>query len=916
MMRSERPPSDRDVRERVARDVDVPTVLEAGAGSGKTTVIVDRLVEIVVSGRAPISRIAAITFTRAAASSLRLRLRERLEELGAGGLHAGRETTTEQRALAAAALDGLDGAPISTIHSFCLRLLAERPVEAGIEPGSGMLDEHGQAELLRSSWRAFLLELEADPLRRAELLALRAAGLAEPSWAADEDDDRLFAAAVAIARNRDLPPFADPARADLAPAAEQFRRLRDELRACLGCCIDSEKGALDTWRDNLTALETLAGPDDAVRRRAVGAWADKPPLASRRGQKGAYRPAETLARMRELIDEAKAALEEAARALRAELHGRVVRLLAGDEGPSFLRTYARLKREAAALDFQDLLLGARRLLADPDGPRRDLAERYPYLLIDEFQDTDPVQVEIAQLLAGPPGTRTAAPEAAGTLFVVGDPRQSIYRFRRADLASYVRFARNLERRGGRRERLAVGFRSSPGLLRWLNGAFAALFGGAEDGDAPHVSPYAPIAPHRDETPGPCVHVLPLPEGAGGTAEEDATLEARLLANLLHGWFRDAPPLAVEDRGTPRPCRPGDVMVVVRRTARLDIFREAFARRGIPASFEGGRGFFGRGEVQALLAGLRSVLDPADDASVASALRSVLVGAADPAIAEWVLAGRPRGGKTAGTDAEEPLARAVARFARLHELAQAAAPGEVVRETLASFRLPDSLRLMRDGESRANNVEKVAALAADFAEPGLDSLRAFVREFERRVETNAAEPDLTLDDPADVVQVTTIHRAKGLERPVVVLADARAFEAGGVDLVPQRDPGGGAPGSLLVAVGKLVPAAAGTRRSSANGGSRPRRRCGCSTSLARAPATTSSSSRPGRRRLRARSSRPCCRTCPSRPGRDGARSTARRSRCSTRSLWTRPSPPRSRRSPSGTFPRKAAAHGPRPRRSRR
>ncbi|MBN1774072.1 MAG: UvrD-helicase domain-containing protein, partial [Deltaproteobacteria bacterium] len=799
-----RVPADQVVRERVVREVDVPTVLDAGAGSGKTSVIVDRIVELVVTGRAPLGRIAAITFTRAAAASLRLRLRERLEESAAGGEHAGRQPTEAERSRARDALGTLDAAPIATIHAFCLRLLAERPVEARLEPGSTMLDEEGQAELLREAWRRLLTTLEQDPERRRELLELRAAGLAESSFASDEDDDPLFAAASAVARNRDLAPAGDPTPAALGPHLDRLRPLRDELAACLERCVDAEKGALDLWRANLRHLDELL-VDEAAARRRLPAWAEKPPLRKNRGQKGAWRPPETLARLRELVDELLARAAEAHGELLIELHGRALRLLAGPDAPSFLDQYEALKRETAALDFQDLLLGTRRLLADPDGPRRELAERYPYLLIDEFQDTDPIQVELAELLAGPDGGNGGAGARRGTLFAVGDPQQSIYRFRRADLASYLRFAARLERRGGRLERLSVGFRNVPSLLRWINGTFGALLASpAEATDGTAVG-YRPIVAHREETPGPAVHVLPLPDDgrSGGTVDEDAALEARLLANLLHDWLTGARPLAVTDDSGPRPCRPGDFMVLVRRTAKLPLFQEAFARRGIAAAFEGGRGFFARVEVQALLAGLRASLDPADDHSVAAALRSLLVAASDVQLAEWALGGRPRPGPEAPASSD-PVAWALARFAELHRLAHERPPAAVVRALLDAFQLGEPLRLVPGGEARADNAAKVAALAGSFPSAGLAALRTFVRELERRVEANAAEPELALDDPAELVQVTTIHRAKGLERPVVVLADQRAADRDRFAVVPRRADDGRGEGELLVKIGRLAP----------------------------------------------------------------------------------------------------------------
>ena len=483
-----------------------------------------------------------------------------------------------------------------------------------------------------------------------------------------------------------------------------------------------------------------------------------------------------LAEARALAEWTQRASDAWAAALGASLHGDLTRALLG-----VVERYEQAKRAAGVLDFLDLLLLARNALREREVVRRYFRERWRYLLIDELQDTDPLQVEIAELLAG---------GAAGRLFVVGDAKQSIYRFRRAEVALFRRLSREAaERSGWDVLRLTQNFRSRTPIVRFVNRVFGELI--QESGPAGQP-PYEPIAapPGLSEERG----VIALRFSAAFPTEGVELLEAeaaalsRLVAAAAHGGYEVRDPAT----GAPRPSRAGDVMVLVRRLTQLRHLEDALEAGGVRFTVEGGKSFFDRQEVHEVLAALRAIEDPSDRVALVAALRSSFFGASDRDIVSYALTG----GRLALGPADEDkpggttLGPALELLSALHRERTRLTPAALLERLYDETRVRAALTGHNRGEAAIANLEKVVALARQAAELDVLTLRGFAALLAQRIEAAREEPDLPTARPGDpdTVRILSIHKAKGLEAPIVALFDTADNFGGWADVIPLREEG--------------------------------------------------------------------------------------------------------------------------------
>jgi ATP-dependent helicase/nuclease subunit A len=416
-------PEDEAARERARRDHGSSLVLEAGAGTGKTTLLVDRIEALVRTGTARLEEIAAVTFTENAATTMKLRLRERLERARAEpGVPGG------ERARVEAALAVLERASVSTIHALCAQLLQERPLECGVLPGFRMADEAQADALFALAWEEWLGERLSggDDVLMGALD--RGIPLEGDGWG---ERTSLRGLARKLIDERDLEPLAAAGAFDHAAAQAELRE-----RGARAAALAARAKEGDTLAARLVRLgefaersRFLAGPELVAHLLRLET------IPSNFGFAPRWPSAEALAEGRAIAVWTRDARPRWTAALGADLHGGIVRALGG-----VVRLYERRKAERGVLDFLDLLLRARDALRDDAGVRAWFQGRFRFLVIDEFQDTDPLQVEVAKLLAaGRPGA----------LVVVGDAKQSIYRFRRAEVRLFRELARGGEGGGGR-----------------------------------------------------------------------------------------------------------------------------------------------------------------------------------------------------------------------------------------------------------------------------------------------------------------------------------------------------------------------------------------------------------------------------------------------------------------------------------
>ena len=758
-------PTDESERERVRRELERSLVVEAGAGTGKTTLLVDRIEALVRSGTARLDEIAAVTFTENAATTMKLRLRERLESA-----RASPAAPADERSRAAAALEVLERANVSTIHALCAALLQERPLECGVLPGFRMADEAEADVLFAAAWEEWL----GERLTRGDELLIEALDReipleAETSWG---ERTSLRGLARMLIEQRDLEPLA--AEGTFDPAAA-----REELLACAarGAALAATAREGDRLAAQLVLLATFAEQARFLTGDALAAHLlALPTIPSSSGFKPHWPSPASLAEGREIAAWTKEARAAWTAGRGADLHGRLVRALRG-----VVELYESRKAQGGVLDFLDLLVRTRDALRDRASVREYFQRRFRFLIIDEFQDTDPLQVEVARLLAG---------DRPGALVVVGDAKQSIYRFRRAEVRLFRELAREAQARDSRSlVRLRQNFRSRPAILRFVNRVFADLIQASDETDQP---PYEPIDPPPGLSEEPSVVALRFAAPTAASGEDLLGAEAGALAAFLRDAARGAHVVRDPATGKSRPSRAGDALVLVRRLTQARHLEEAFEAAELRFTVEGGKSFFDRQEVHEALAVLRAVDDPSDRLSLVAALRSSFFGVSDrDIVAHSLSGGRLELGATCGDGpGASALAPALLLLGRLHALRTRLSVPALLDRLYDDTRVLAALTGTRRGEAQVANLEKVATLAREAAVLGALTLRGFANLLAERIASAREEPDLPSTRPGDpdTVRVLSIHKAKGLEAPIVALYDTADGARFFADTVPVWEEG--------------------------------------------------------------------------------------------------------------------------------
>ncbi|MCG6919854.1 MAG: UvrD-helicase domain-containing protein [Acidobacteria bacterium] len=758
-------PVDQDARERARSDHGTSLVVEAGAGTGKTTLLIDRIESLVRSGAARLDEIAAVTFTENAATTMKLRLRERLEaaRVGAG-------LPPEERARAAEALEVLERANVSTIHALCAAILQERPIECGVVPGFRMADEAEADVLFARAWEEWL----GERLTHGDDVLLEALDRGIPLEAPSVWGERtsLRGLARVLLEQRDLTPLVaedpfDPeaAKGELLAKASRARTLAAAAREG-----DLLAERLEGFVAHAEAAQFLKGP------ALVEHLLSPPDVPKNFGHRPRWPSTETLEEARGIAAWSRESAREWRAAVGADVHGRLVHALAG-----VTTLYERAKAEKGVLDFLDLLLKARDALRDRPAVREHFQRRFRHLIIDEFQDTDPLQVQLARLLAG---------GRPGALVVVGDAKQSIYRFRRAE----VRLFRELadEARDGDQRivlHLKQNFRSRPAILRFVNRVFGELIEASEEADQPAYEPISPPPGLPDE---PSVVALRFPAPPAAAGNDLLHAEAGALATFLAEAARGAHTVRDPVSGASRPSQAGDVLVLTRRLTKVSVLEEAFEAAGLRFAVEGGKSFFDRQEVHETLAVLRAIDDPSDRLSLVAALRSSFFGVSDRDIVAYTLSGGPP--SMDAVDEDRPgaaaLGPALALLETLHlERTHVSVPA-LLERLYDETRVLAALTGTRRGEAQVANLEKTATLARQAGDLGVLTLRGFANLLAERVESAREEPDLPSTRPGDpeTVRVLSIHKAKGLEAPIVALYDTADKAWFSADTVPVWEEG--------------------------------------------------------------------------------------------------------------------------------
>jgi len=783
-----RAPADAADRDRIRTDLDHSYVVEAAAGTGKTTELVARIINVLASGHAgaTIDKIVAVTFTEKAAGELKLRLREELE--------AARQRETGQRhARLEEALRYLEEARVSTIHGFCADLLRERPVEARIDPQFQVLTDDQASRLYDLAFESWLQDQLRDPgdgVRRS----LRRP--ARRNFGADIDDDgpveRLRRAGRSLLEWRDHPA---PWRRDPFDREGEVRRLVEQLadfaERSSGPAWDRDVLYLDTTRartgaaaiaDGLVPADDLDGLEGLL----VDLHHDRGFAKPRKGSGAGYSKRHTRAAVWDRRQALYTALGEFERRANADLAAALQQDLQAS-----LDRYDALKAADGALDFVDLLLRARALLRDDTEVRRTFRMRLSHLFVDEFQDTDPLQAEIVVLLAGAPDADRVSPvdwrhvqPRPGSLFIVGDPKQSIYRFRRADIGTYRAVCDWLRERGAEHARLTTSFRATPAIQRVVNAAFAPLM---TDDAVTQQPPYVRLTPSRDDhVAQPAVVVLPVPRPYGARNITKGAIEKSLpdAVGAFVKWLVDQSGWTVSERspatGEPErvAVRPRHVCLLFRRFSSFnqDVTRpyvQALEARDITHLLVGGKSFHDREEVETIRTALASVEWPDDELSVFATLRGALFAIGDDVLLEYrhhFARFHPYQVPQHLTSRLQPVGEALTLLRDLHQRRNTRPLADSLNDLLTATRAHVAFALRPGGEQALANVLHVADLARRYEADGGLSFRGFVTALGEAAQRADAPEAPILEDGSDGVRIMTVHKAKGLEFPVVVLVD--------------------------------------------------------------------------------------------------------------------------------------------------
>lgn len=749
--------ADAAARQTLLTDFDSTLFVDAGAGTGKTTAIVRRIAELVANGRVEMAQLVAITFTEAAAAELRARVRETLDEV-----RLDPERSDDQRRRCERASSEIGDAAIDTIHAFAGDLLRTYPLQAGLPPDFTTMDEIEAQLDFAERFRSWFDGVADDPKHRETVRLALLLGLGP---------DRMETLAQALHEHYDLlsatsgwtcPPGADAvgvahqAAGEIGLAQLLVEHAPPGHRAVpvvQGLSFARERLAEARTPDQ--ALLALEAVEKITLRGAQVGWATVDGVNAFKTLK---------AMLREVQDMAGATLD-------AERTRVFCALLAALR--DFVLDYAADRRRLGVATFQDLLAWARDLLRDSEEVRARVQTRWTRIFIDEFQDTDPLQAEIAFYLCAVPGLPLpddwlTIPLQPGKLCLVGDPKQSIYRFRRADIALYEA----IRGRGAEPLALSRNYRSVPGILDLVNRHFARIMTFQADVQPRYQAlalDAAPAGPAQWRFGGPMEGKAPQ------IWEQEAEAVAGCIARIMaERW-------SVSDRGpegrVAREARHGDICILIPSRTNLRRLERALEVRDIPYRIESGEIMVATQEVRDLLSALRAIDDPSDQVALVAALRSPIYGCSDAELVRWVTEGGRLDYQRPGNGCVERVRASLEHMAAFHLRRKETSVAALVDGFIDDRMLVAAAFGERRPRESWRRYRYVSARARAFAATGRMTLREFVEWMEGLGRSQARDLSGSIvESDEEAVRIQTVHRAKGLEFPIVIMTGLGSWRA--------------------------------------------------------------------------------------------------------------------------------------------
>jgi len=760
-----------------AYTIDRHISVTAGPGSGKTTVLVERYLHILRTQKLTIDQIVAITFTNRAANEMRERLREQLNQLL-------RKAEGAERKLWLGYKRTLDGAVITTIHGFCARLLREFPVEAQVDPQFLLLDEHRAAMLLESVVEETLTEFISSGHIEISRLTL-GVGRGKLADALSQLYREVRGQGLKFDDLTSITAHSHATEEDHAQALRELSRSMNDfllVKRKTSAAMTNQAQVSSGWATLRPIIETIPDASNlADYCRAVENFRELRPQA-----RGDLKP---------LVNAVDALLWE------DKLRGRVPQICLDLSASQYALEIAHIldqvdrkltkeKQKLSALDFDDLEIRTLELLDNPAVITR-AAERYKFFLVDEFQDTNGLQKRLLERLALQKARRESA-----NLFIVGDRKQSIYGFRGADVDVFREMTETLLASGGEEKPLLLNFRSQPPLIDFINHLFQRLFVPGDEVPAKELEQLGYVAHEASEAKRALVDSEPLIELLVTTETTSAAddpkaeqssreLDAAQLAQRINEL--------IDNETAPRKY--SDIALLFRAMTNAETYESAFRRANIPYQTVLGRGFYEREEITDLIQLLRFLDNKTDELALAAVLRSPLCGISDNAL--LALRCGPTPGEVETGDWQKHFNSPRRLFTALrhhrdiayiseeehHLLDRAASLLQQLIERRHHYGLGDLLRFAVDeseyltvvaatfdGAQRLANVQRLFTLAERFAQAGTHLIRDFVRYVEEFEAIGSRESEGQIDEATNAVRLMTIHQAKGLEFPIVIIPD--------------------------------------------------------------------------------------------------------------------------------------------------
>ena len=751
-------PVDWEAREKIVTVLDKTFLVEAGAGSGKTRSLVHRMLACLRNGICEIDTLAAVTFTRKAAAELRERFQTNLERA-----YAGAEKETERRRLGKA-MANLEQCFIGTIHSFCARMLRERPVEVSLMPDFTELDDLDDLVFKEKCWHKYLLEVrrENEPLLDA---------LAEVGLELEDLKDAFGKISefpeVKMVGGRRLPPDFVIVRKDLEsflsrveavlPKKGQEEKRDPFQKKMTGLLVRQHNIGFE---DPLVLMETLEGLDKNIGITQKH-WPDKDVGKSI---------------LADFEDFRASTVRPALREWREYRHSRAI---------DFLRPaiyfFKDERRKQSLVNFGDLLLSVSTLLKHHPDVREYFQKKFTHILVDEFQDTDPIQAEVLMYLTGEDVKETdwrKLKPRPGSLFLVGDPKQSIYRFRRADIDTYNLVQEQIERAGGDVLRLTSNFRSLNCLAEWNNPIFETTF---PLESSKHQARYAPMNTVREGKDGTWrgVHRITVEKKKGNyqkpIAAEDSAKAADWIKWACDGNVRLDRTEEEREAGMEAEASPADFLLLFRYKKCMNIYARALEERGIPFEITGSDAFSDSEDILEIVNLARALRDPDNPVLTVGVLRGIFFGLSDNDLLLFKKAGGrffflPEKIEVKGPEGVRRVVESLGVLRKWWRWTKEYTPSVALEKICEDSGIVNYLAASDMGSSKAGNVFKLLELLRGRERDGVTDFPGIVEYMEELIEVHEVQEMSLTPGRVCAVRLMNLHKAKGLEAPVVFLAN--------------------------------------------------------------------------------------------------------------------------------------------------